>query len=111
MKNTIRVGILLLALSAAAQEPQQPGVRVPDAATALKIATLKLERISGKKQIESEQPLAAVLNGGVWTVHGTLWCSDGHGGRTSAPGACLGGVAEIKLRQRDGKVLSVFHGK
>jgi len=61
--------------------------------------------------IDAEKPLKAKLIEGVWYVSGTLWCSDGKGTRTNDPGACLGGVAQIKLRQRDGKVLSIFHGK
>ncbi len=96
MKEAIRVGILVLALSAAAQQPQQQSARVPDAATALKIALPKLENRYGKKVIESGQPFTAVLQGDVWFVRGTL-CS-----------GCVGGVAQMRLRQRDGKVLSML---
>jgi hypothetical protein len=109
MKKTIGVGMLLVALSQAAQEVNAP--RIPDAATALKIAEPLLVKTYGRKQIDSEKPLSAKLVGGVWFIFGTLWCSDGKGGRTSDPGSCDGGVGEIKLRQRDGKVLSIFHGK
>ncbi|MGC1463508.1 MAG: NTF2 fold immunity protein [Terracidiphilus sp.] len=109
MKHAIGAGILVVALSIAAQVPQKAtDLRVPDAATALKIAIPKLEKIYGRNKIESEQPFGAVLKNGVWFVVGSLWCSDGHGGRTDN---CVGGVAQIRLRQTDGKVLSISHTK
>jgi hypothetical protein len=112
MKSTIRIGVLLVALSASAQQPRQVNApRIPDGETALKVAEHKLIDTYGRKKIDAERPLTATLIGGVWFVSGTLWCSDGKGGRTSDPGACLGGVAYIKLRQRDGKVLIISHGK
>lgn len=112
MKSTIRIVGLLVALSASAQQARQVDApRIPDAETALKVAELRLVNTYGRRQIESEKPLSARLIEGVWVVSGTLWCSDGKAGRTSDPGACAGGVAQIKLRQRDGKVLAIIHGK
>ncbi|MGB6857171.1 MAG: NTF2 fold immunity protein [Terracidiphilus sp.] len=112
MKIAIQVWLLLAVLSSSAQQQSHAGtVRVPDAATALKIAEPILDRTYGKKLIESEKPLTATLTAGVWTVDGTLWCDDGKGERTSGPGRCVGGVAQLKLRQRDGKLLSITHTK
>ena len=109
MRKFALIAAISLALGVGAQAPQQnSSVRIPDAPTASKIAVSKLEKVYGKKQIESEQPFTATLKDGVWSVFGTLWCSDGHGGRTQD---CVGGVAQIKLRERDGKVLSLYHGK
>ena len=101
--------MLLIALSASAQQsPQVNALRIPDAETALKIAERLLVKTYGRKHIDAEKPLRAELTGGVWSIYGTLWCSDGKGGRTNH---CVGGVAKIELRQRDGKVLSVSHTK
>jgi NTF2 fold immunity protein of polymorphic toxin system component len=83
-------------------------VFVSDEKAAIEIARTQLSRIYGRKQIQSEEPLAANLKNGVWAVYGTLWCSDGKGGRTNH---CVGGVAAIKIRQSDGKVLSFQHTK
>ena len=95
--------MLLIAMGASAQGHHKTNiVRVPDAETALKIALPKLTYVYGKKLIEREQPFTATLKDGVWSVSGTLWC----GNETHT---CLGGVAQIKLRQRDGKVLAVYH--
>ena len=84
---------------------------MPDAATALKIAEPILVRTYGKHQIDYERPFSAKLVGSVWVVTGTLCCPDAKGQRICEPFQCAGGVAELKLRQRDGKVLSVTHGK
>jgi hypothetical protein len=45
---------------------------VPDKETAIAIARAVLIPIYGAKQIESEEPLLAHLESGVWTVEGTL---------------------------------------
>ena len=88
-----------------------PEVRVPDSATALKIAEPVLIKTYGKRQVNYERPLTAKLDSGVWTIYGTLCCPDSKGHRTCKEGKCLGGVAVLKLRQTDGKVLSVEHYK
>ena len=85
--------------------------RVADARTALKIAEPVLVRTYGKQQIDYERPLTAKLEGGIWSVYGTLCCPDGKGRRTCEEGKCVGGVAVLKLRQSDGKILSVMHYK
>jgi hypothetical protein len=112
MKKAIRIGVLLGALCASAQQPQSVNPpRIPDSESALKIAERFLKDTYGKKKIDAEKPLSVKLIEGVWYVSGTLWCSDGKGGRVSGSGECVGGVAQIRLRQRDGKVLSIGHGK
>jgi hypothetical protein len=84
---------------------------VADAATALKIGEPALIKNYGKKQIDYERPLNAKLEDGIWTVYGTLCCPDRNGRRTCEEGKCLGGVALLKLRQSDGKILSITHYK
>lgn len=81
---------------------------VPDAATALKIAEPALIKRYGKRQMDDERPLTAALDNGIWTVSGTLWCTDRSGNRTHQ---CVGGTAVLKLRQSDGKILSIIHYK
>jgi len=82
-------------------------VRVPDAATALRIAERALDEVYGKRHIVDEKQLTATLENGVWIVYGSLCCFDRNGQRSCGAGICLGGVAELKLRQRDGKILSM----
>jgi len=84
---------------------------VPDAATALKIAEPALIKTYGKRQIEDQRPLTATLENGIWIVSGTLCCTDRSGNRTCGQHMCVGGTAVLKLRQRDGKILSIIHYK
>jgi NTF2 fold immunity protein len=53
-------------------------------------------------------PLHATLQGDVWTVEGTLTCSDGKGGTTTT---CLGGTAVVKLSKIDARILFMMHYK
>ena len=109
---TILATLLLVAFPSTAQNAQPiPSVRVPDAATAVAIAEPALDKIYEKKVIDYEKPLTATLENGVWYVYGTLCCLDQHSQRDCEPGKCVGGVAELKVRQRDGKILSVIHTK
>jgi hypothetical protein len=104
--------VLFLAVTLSAQSSPPPtNVRVPDAATALSIAEPALIKTYGKRQIDYERPLTATLDNGIWTVNGTLCCTDRNGHRNCEEGRCLGGVAVLKLRQRDGKILSINHYK
>jgi len=84
-----------------------PPVAVPDEATAVKLAENALEKIYGKKQIQSERPFTAELVQGVWHVAGTLYCKDKYGNVVT--GVCLGGVAMTDIRQSDGRVLKTGH--
>jgi hypothetical protein len=81
---------------------------VSDEATAIKIAEAALIPVYGKKHIESERPFIATLDGDVWTVGGTLRCPDGKGGVTTQ---CAGGVAVVKISRKNGRILSMGHGK
>jgi hypothetical protein len=103
--------LLLMASGLFAQESQPSGVRVPDATTAVSIAEPALVKVYGKHQIDYEKPLTAKLENGVWKVYGTLCCADRNGQRTCESGRCVGGVATLELRQRDGKILSISHTK
>jgi hypothetical protein len=69
------------------------------ARTARSIALIYLTDIYGETTIRRELPLNAVLDHGIWTVTGSL------------PKGLLGGVAEIRLCQRNGAVIHVVHGK
>ncbi|MDD4969563.1 MAG: NTF2 fold immunity protein [Paludibacter sp.] len=71
---------------------------VPDKITAIRIAIAVWLPIYGDA-IYKEKPFDAVLKNGIWIVEGSL------------PKGFLGGVAVIKIQKKDGKVLSVFHGK
>ena len=110
VRTSILCAVLLLAVTSSAQNPQPAAkVRVPDAATALSIAEPTLIKVYGKRQIDYERPLTATLDDGIWSVHGTLCCPDPKGQRTCGVGKCVGGVAALKLRQSDGKILSISH--
>jgi NTF2 fold immunity protein len=93
---------------AVGQGYRPPSGYVPDSATAVQIAEAVLVPIYGKKQIESEKPFTATLEGDVWTVGGTLRCPDGKGGTTTK---CDGGVAVVKISKMDARILFVIHGK
>jgi hypothetical protein len=110
MRTAICALLLSTVLPSSAQKASPAAsVRVPDAATALSLAEPALVRVYGKRQIDHERPLTATLQDGIWSVFGTLCCPDNKG--TCRPYSCVGGVAELKLRQRDGKILSISHGK
>ena len=81
---------------------------IPDESAAIRIARAELIHVYGKKQIQSEEPLGASLKDDIWNVCGTLWCTGPNGQRTHM---CLGGVACIKIRRSDGKILSISHTK
>jgi hypothetical protein len=72
---------------------------VPTADVAIAIAVAVLGPIYGKDDIEHETPFHARLIAGVWIVSGSL-----------RPGQ-VGGVAEARIAQVDGRVLGVLHGK
>ena len=99
--------ILLTAANAQSYTPKKAGF-VPDSATAVIVAEAVLIPVYGKEKIESERPFNATLENGVWTVDGTLHCSDGKGGVTTL---CPGGTAEVKLSKADGRVLKMIHYK
>ena len=72
---------------------------VPNKLTAIRIAISVWLPIYGDK-IYNEKPFVAVLKDGIWKVNGSL------------PGKfTVGGVAEIWIQKKDGKILCVIHGK
>jgi hypothetical protein len=85
----------------------KPGY-VPDSSTAVRIAEAVLIPVYGEKQIASERPFTATLKDDVWTVSGTLHCSDGKSGISTY---CDGGVASVKIAKGTGRILSMIHGK
>jgi hypothetical protein len=101
-------GALLIAAIAYGQTNVPKGGFVPDSVTAVKIAEAALIPVYGKKVIESEEPFDANLKGDIWTVSGTLHCSDGNGGTTTH---CVGGVAVVKISKTNGRILSMTHSK
>jgi hypothetical protein len=111
MRTAICVLLVSLAFTLSAQNsPPATSLRVPDATAALRIAEPALIKVYGKRQIDCE-PLTARLENGIWSVYGTLCCLDNKGQRNCEVGRCLGGVADLKLRQKNGKILSISHGK
>jgi hypothetical protein len=81
---------------------------VPNSETAVQIAEAVLVPVYGRQKIESEKPFNAELKDGVWTVSGTLHCSDGNGGTTTH---CVGGVAVVTISKADARILSMIHYK
>jgi NTF2 fold immunity protein len=73
---------------------------VPTADTAVKIARAVLVAWVGEMEIQMEEPLTAHLNANDnWVVTGTM--------RKGA----LGGVGEVEIARRDGRILRMFHGQ
>ena len=98
---------LLLASSPLCQGRKSKPKSVADSATAVEIAEAALVPVYGRKHIESERPFTATLNNGVWTVHGTLRCSDGKGGTTTV--YCVGGAASVEISQKNRRILRMWH--
>ena len=112
MKGAVHLVLFVALGTPATGVCQASTVRVPDAATALKIAEPILVDTYGKNRVDYERPFLGRLVGEqVWIITGTLCCPDAAGRRTCETGRCAGGVAELRLRQKDGKVLSITHGK
>jgi hypothetical protein len=108
---TLLASVLLLTTGALSQSiaGYKPAAGfVPDSKTAIAIAEAVLIPVYGKEQIESERPFTSTLKEGVWTVAGTLHCSDGKGGITTL---CVGGVAVVKIARHNGRILYMMHGK
>jgi len=80
--------------------------KISDSETAVRVAEKALIPVYGKKVIYSEKPFQATLQDGVWTVFGTLRCADEDGREAKN---CVGGVARVRIRKRDGHILSMGH--
>jgi len=100
--------VTLLQAGAGAQSIAPRDGFVPDSATAVKIAEAVLVPVYGREKIESEYPLKAKLEHGIWTVDGTLHCRDSKGKESQV---CPGGTAEVKLSKADGRILKMIHYK
>jgi hypothetical protein len=94
-----RTGTLFIAFASISQIGFATNDAVPDKASAVRVAEKVLIPIYGLKQIESERPFTAKLQGEVWVVDGYL------------PPGWDGGVAEVKIDKRNGHILGVTHGK
>lgn|SRR6266568_4539693 len=99
MRLLLRSAILTVAIGALTLSSYGRGNPVPDEATAIRVAEKVLIPIYGKKQIESERPFTAKLVGNVWEVWGYL------------PPTMDGGVAEVRIDKRNGRILKISHGK
>jgi hypothetical protein len=70
-----------------------------DKTEAIKIAVKEWEHIFGKEKIGGEKPYQAILKDEIWHVSGSL------------PRGSKGGVAEAEIREKDGQIISIKHGK
>lgn len=101
--------MLLLVLSASGSRTAQPEVPkngyVPDEATAIRIAEAVFIPIYGEKQVRSEGPFNARVEGDHWVVSGTL-------PRSSKPNVLiLGGSMTAEINRMTGCIQAVYHMK
>ena len=94
-------GALLIASLAFGQGEKPKAVAVPDAAAAIQRGEKAMIKVFGRKTVESEKPLAAKLDGEVWTVYTTQPCARLHVAH------CYGGGHEARISMVDGYILSV----
>jgi NTF2 fold immunity protein of polymorphic toxin system component len=95
-------GAFLIASLAFGQGEKPKAVAVPDsAAAAIQRGEKAMIKAFGRKEVESKKPLAAKLDGEVWTVYVTQPCAPLHATY------CLGGGLQAKISKKDGRVLSV----
>jgi hypothetical protein len=73
---------------------------VPDAVTAARVAEAICIPIFGAEKVESEKPLKAVLVGEKWVVTGK-----------DLPPDSVGGVLEVHILRKDGRILWLTHWK
>lgn len=98
--GTLLVSVFMPMYPLCQQKRPEPALGfIPDKATAVQVAEAILVPIYGKQMVESERPFSAILKGNTWKVEGYL-----------APGVD-GGVSEVWLDRRDGKILRVSQGK
>jgi hypothetical protein len=72
---------------------------VPDAATAIKIATAFWEPIYGRNNVAQNKPFHATLQNGIWIVDGSL------------PAKRVDRVPVTKIAQKDGRIVRFSRGK
>jgi hypothetical protein len=73
---------------------------VPNADVAIGVARPILAQVYGADNIRRKEPLTAQRHGDTWLVRGTMLCRP-----------CEGGVAEIEIDAKDGRVLGMIHGR
>jgi hypothetical protein len=72
---------------------------VADSITAIRVAEAVLIPIWGAEDMAGQKPLAAKLRKGVWFVTGT------------PPEGTVGGVVELEIAKRDGRILRTWFSK
>lgn len=83
---------------------------IPDEITAIKIAEAILFSYYGEGRIKQERPYVIKLVDNTWVITGTL--NKGISEKFILFGIPkLGGVFEIKISAKDGKVINITHGK
>ena len=76
----------------------KPGGLVPDQRTAVAIAEAILFPIYGEKNIRQERPYVVKHAAGKWIIEGA-----------PIPRGMTGGVFHIEIRQRDARILQLWH--
>ncbi len=99
MRPILRLAVLSLLVASTPLQVRASGKPVPDEVAAIRLAEKVMISTYGRKQIDSERPLTAKLDGNVWIVTGYL------------PREFDGGVAEVRIDKRNGRILRVTHGK
>jgi hypothetical protein len=96
--KTVRIllCVLLVTLTAAAQVTTPKDGYVPDAETAIRIATAILIPINRKHGVETSS-FSATLNGDVWSVHVDPCPTT----------ACMGGGTEVQISKKDARIIDV----
>jgi hypothetical protein len=101
----VSVAIAIAGCAQSEHNYRPPAGYVPDARTAIKIAEAVWTPIYGERQLRSERPFRAQLQGNTWRVEGTL-------PQPKEPGwVAVGGTAEASIDRRTGKILRVSHGE
>lgn len=110
MKITTALFCLLLSAATFGQDAAQKKEYVPDSKTALRVAEAVLVPVYGQNKIESQRPFTAVLGHDVWTVSGTLYCTQRRVPNELTVSHC-GSPLEVRISKSDGHILSMLPRK
>lgn len=102
LRRAICCFVILIAAAQAQSYVPKDGF-VPDSATAVKIAEAVLIPAYGRDEVEGGGAYEVTFENGIWTVGWTLDCPE------AKATTCVGGTAEVKLREADGRILKVIH--
>ena len=110
-RRRLAVTALIPFLAAISIGAQSRGIRVPingfvpDSLTAMRVAEAVLEPVYGAALVQRERPFSAKLVKSTWIVRG--------GGVDEVPDSLrrAGGVAEVRIARRDGRIEYMSHGK